>query len=265
MMKSHELIEMASLDAMGLLDPEEREAFERAFRAADPAVQAQIRREQLRLAGMDDLLPEVEAPLGLKARVMAAWREAVAQVSGRKGDVVGRISDFRPATGVNRYWRAAAIGCAAAALVFGFANLLTRSDIKEIEEIAQNQAVNAHLIEYGRQFDRSFFDHNTKFVKFSPAPAADAEPGPRGKATLLFDPSTHKAHLLCKDLPGMNGTYEVVVVDQNGNQSEAVLTFKASNAGVIAKTIENLDLENARTLVIRQQGATAPLLSSNGL
>ena len=47
-MTTHELLELASLDALGLLDADERESFERAFRAAAPAVQAQIRREQLR-------------------------------------------------------------------------------------------------------------------------------------------------------------------------------------------------------------------------
>ena len=45
-MTLQELIELAILDAMGLLDEEERLAFEVAFRASAPAVQAQVRRER---------------------------------------------------------------------------------------------------------------------------------------------------------------------------------------------------------------------------
>ena len=83
-MTTHELLELASLDAMGLLDPEEREAFELAFRAAAPALQAQIRREQLRLSYIDGILPVVEPPPGLRARVMAKVREAIESMTIRK-------------------------------------------------------------------------------------------------------------------------------------------------------------------------------------
>ena len=83
-MMTHELMEMASLDAMGLLDPTERETFELAFQAADPALQAQIRREQLRFSRMDDMLPKVSPPLGLRARVIAAVRGAMESVGSRR-------------------------------------------------------------------------------------------------------------------------------------------------------------------------------------
>lgn len=264
-MNTHELIEMASLDALGLLDPEEREAFERAFRAAAPSVQAQIRRDQLRYSAIDDMLPPVEPPLGLKARVMAAVQNAMQQVAGRRTDVLAKLPELRSSYGVNRYWRAAAIGAMAASLVLAVIALQVQNSFKEISAIAMNSEASRHLSEFGRRFDQSFFDHNTRFVKFTPAPATDAEPALRGKATLLFDPSTRKAELLVKDLPALGGSYEVVVIDSQGNRAEAVLTFSASNAGVISKTIENLDLENATGLLIRQQGASKPLLSANGL
>src|SRR5262249_14914584 len=117
-MKTQELLELAALDALGLLDEAEREAFDRAFRAAPPALQAQIRREQTRIAGDDSLLPKVETPMGLKARVLAAWREAVAAVSNRSRTrrLVGALT-LMPNRGVNPWWRAGAIACAAASLV----------------------------------------------------------------------------------------------------------------------------------------------------
>src|SRR5438105_666068 len=102
-MNTHDLLEMASLDAMGLLDPEEREAFERAFRAAPPPLQAQIRREQLRFSAADDILPQVEPPLGLRARVIAAVREAMQTMAGRRAAEAAPA--LRSATAVSRFWR----------------------------------------------------------------------------------------------------------------------------------------------------------------
>ncbi|QYU70067.1 hypothetical protein J4558_08100 [Leptolyngbya sp. 15MV] len=49
-MPFHDLLEMAVLDTLGLLDEQEQAAFEMAFRSAPPAVQAQVRREQTRFA-----------------------------------------------------------------------------------------------------------------------------------------------------------------------------------------------------------------------
>ncbi|MBY0262247.1 MAG: hypothetical protein K2Q20_07870 [Phycisphaerales bacterium] len=273
-MNAHELIEMANLDAMGLLDPEEREAFERAFRAAPPALQAQIRREQLRLSTMDDLLPQAELPVGLKARVMAAVREAMQQVAGRRvassGDVAGVIGQLRPPTGVNRLWRTAAIASVAAALAMGFVSLQFRSSIDEMRQVARNSEVSQYLqSEFGRQFAPRFFSPNTRFVKFTQAaaiPAADATAGVvagrPSKATLLLDPSSGTGQLFCLDLPSGEREFEVVVIDREGNEGRAVLTFKSTNAGMVSSTIQGLSLENAKSVVIRLAGDTRPLLSS---
>jgi hypothetical protein len=264
-MNAHELLETANLDAMGLLDPEEREAFERALRAAPPALQAQVRREQLRLASMDDLLPRAELPIGLKARVMAAVREAMQQVARRESPagVAGVIGTLRPATGVHRLWRTGAIAAMAACLTLGFVSLQIRASVSEMEQVARNSVVSSYMqAEFGRQFASAFFSADTRFVKFTPEAAADAGPGRASKATLLFDPSTRTARLFCMDLPVGEREFEVVVVDRNGNQERAVLTFRPSNAGIVTQTIDGLDLENAASLVIRQQGSTRPLLSS---
>lgn len=266
-MNTFDLLEMASLDALGLLDPEEREEFELAFRAAPPAVQAQVRREQLRFSQMDGMLPPVEAPLGLRARVLAAVRQAVEQVAGRR--VAGRIGPapaMRNAGGVHRFWRPAAVGCAAAALVFGFTTLQIRSDFRETSQYAISSAYADHLLkEYGARFDQTFFDPSTRFVNFHPPASADPNSITRGKATLMFDPVNRRAQLFCKDFPSSAGEYEVVVVDEAGNTTRAVLTFKPPIAGFQGQTATNIDLETGSRLIIRQQGSSQPLLSSNGL
>ena len=66
-MSIQQLIELAILDAMALLDHEEQDQFDAAFRASSPAVQSQVRREQTRLAVIETLLPDVTPPAGLRA------------------------------------------------------------------------------------------------------------------------------------------------------------------------------------------------------
>ena len=77
-MSLQEMIEMAILDAMGLLDEREQSSFESAFRAASPSVQSQVRREQTRLSRIESLLPDVTPPSGLRAAVLTAVRAEMA-------------------------------------------------------------------------------------------------------------------------------------------------------------------------------------------
>lgn len=83
-MSLQELIELAILDAMGLLDEREQASFESAFRTASPSIQAQVRREQTRLSRIEALLPDVTPPAGLRAAVLAAVREQIATAQRRE-------------------------------------------------------------------------------------------------------------------------------------------------------------------------------------
>src|SRR5688572_23634462 len=113
-MTTQELIELAVLDAMGLLDEEEREAFDGAFGAAAPAVQAQVRREQTRISLSQDLLPDVEPPAGLRSLVLEAVRKAMGQPAERRHRHarLGMLT-LMPARQVSPMWRAASVGFAA--------------------------------------------------------------------------------------------------------------------------------------------------------
>ena len=89
-MTTRELLELASLDAMGLLDDNEHEAFEGAFRAAAPAVQRQVRREQERLTGDTSTLPDVDPPAELVADLLEPADLVVAErLVQRDAGVVG--------------------------------------------------------------------------------------------------------------------------------------------------------------------------------
>src|SRR5262245_51548696 len=173
-MKTQELLELAALDALGLLDEAERDAFDRAFRAAPPALQAQIRREQTRIAGDDSLLPKIEPPMGLKARVLAAWREAVEAVSNRSPArrLVGALT-LMPSRGVSPLWRAGAIGCAAASIVLGVAMLNIKGQIAEISNLSAQMSVQEYFAtEFGPRFETVATRPTTKHVQFDPSSSA---------------------------------------------------------------------------------------------
>jgi hypothetical protein len=144
-MNTQELIELAVLDAMGLLDPEEREAFDASFSAAAPAVQAQVRREQTRLSLCEDLLPDVEPPAGLRAMVVEAVRRAMAMPAqgGRDGARRHRHAKagalaLIPARQVSPLWRAASVGFAAAAVTFGATFLHLRGQFTDLAAAVEN-------------------------------------------------------------------------------------------------------------------------------
>src|SRR5882672_10291884 len=114
-MNLQQMIELAVLDAMGLLDETEQGQFESAFRAAAPQVRAQVRREQTRLSVIEALLPDVEPPAGLRAAVLDAVRRQIlaAGLGGRNG-VAGVLPPMIRSRAVSPWWRAAALGMAAA-------------------------------------------------------------------------------------------------------------------------------------------------------
>ncbi len=261
-MNTHDLIEMSSLDAMGLLDPEEREAFERGFRAAPPGVQAQIRREQLRFSSADDTLPQVETPLGLKARVLSAVREAMESMTARRDAEPAPVLRFP--TGVSRVWRISAIGAMAAAIVLGFFAIQANNAAHDIQDARRNIAFDEAIQrDYGHRFAGAFMNPSTQFVSF--VPATDAADSKAAQARLMFDPAKKTAQLFVKDLPSNGGDYEVVVIDAQGHTADAVISFKAPTAGFNAATISNLDMENAKQLLIRQQGSSKAILKTNGV
>lgn len=261
-MNTHELLEMASLDALGLLDPDEREAFERAFRAAHPSVQAQIRREQLRFSQLDEVLPNVEPPLGLRARVLNAVREAMQTVSARKA--ASAAPALRPPSGVSRFWRIGAVGALAACVVLGFGMVRVINDTQGLTDAQRSIALTQQFQdEFSKRFQQSFFNADTRFVSFRTDSGVSGE-SRAAKARLVIDPSRSKAELFVQDLPG-EGEYAVDVIDAAGNRTTAVITFTAPKSGFKANDIDLSKIGNAKQLLIRLQGASKPILSSDGL
>ncbi len=110
-----ELIELAVLDAHGLLDPIETELFDRSFHNAPASVQDEIIRLQHRLATDESLLPSDLPPASLKEKVLVAVAKAadteakrlapLALIGARVGSTRGNINT----SGSVALWRAAAM------------------------------------------------------------------------------------------------------------------------------------------------------------
>ena len=263
-MTTRELIEMASLDAMGLLDDAEREAFERAFEAASPAVRRQVRREQGRLAEADGLLPDVEPPDGLRFRVLVAVREAMRGVAARDGDVLARLAPAGIALrrNVSPLWRAACIGFATATVVLLAAGFTLQQELSRAAAAQEDGELAAFAArDLGPEFGDVLTNPNTERVAFIPASLESREVG---TAAIYFDAETGTAYLICNKLPEMEGAYRLAVIDPSGKVMDTLAEF-TSNGSIRGQQIRNsTGLKAGATLAIMAPQSTTPLLVTVG-
>jgi anti-sigma-K factor RskA len=250
-MKNHELIEMSLLDAYGLLDDHEREAFERSFAASSPAVQAQVRREQTRFASMDMLLPDAEAPADLRARVLERVRRAIAaQDEGAVRHASGAVPTIARSRRVSPVWRAGALACAAAAVVFGVTTLQMRAQYDKLESDIQDDQLLAQMLQGSDRSDLRdlLFNARTERVVFTPA-----NPAVPGEASLWINPDWQNGRLFYLNLPRVQGNaYKLAVVDEAGNVVDVVAEFDSSG-GLMTRSVPST--AGAGTLAILGPGA----------
>ncbi|MFZ4574117.1 MAG: hypothetical protein ACOYN0_06945 [Phycisphaerales bacterium] len=139
-MTVRELLENAHLDALGLLDEDERAAFEKAFRSAPGPVRAQIRDEQSRWARMESCLPRIEPGDDLRERVLAAIRSEVELETASEALIAltpGELDGSGPLSGevesmrrrkVPAFWQGAAIAMFSVSIVLGGAFVMLLRD-----------------------------------------------------------------------------------------------------------------------------------------
>lgn len=232
-MKTHELIEMALLDSYGLLDDQERESFERSFASASPAVQAQIRREQTRFSQMDMLLPDVDAPADLRARVLDRVRRAIA---AREGETIRHegVAPFARSRRVSSVWRAGALACAAAAVVFAVTTIEMRVKYDQLAAAIQNDRLLAEMLEGSDRSDLRdlLFNPRTERVVFTPT-----NPASKGEASLWTNPEWQDGRLFYLNLPRQAGkAYKLAMIDEEGKVLDVVAEFDSSG-GLMTRTV----------------------------
>lgn len=223
-MSTRDLFELASLDVLGLLDDEERRDFENTFRSATPAVQAQVRREQLRVSDLNDWLPAVEPPAGLKTRVLSEVRAAiVAMRAGQARDhVSSRLSPLAAALqrNVSPLWRAATIGLAASLVFIAVFFYSAFDQMRNLSRSLESDQKVAGLVNSsGANLADSILNSRTSFVSFQAPAGVDAS----ARARLIVDPETNAAQLFF-DLPTVKDGYRLVAVSDDGKRIESTVT-----------------------------------------
>lgn len=290
-MNTKTLFELATLDAWGLLDDQERQALDAAFAAAPAALQAQVRAHQARLSDLSAILPDVRPSASLRDRVLAAVGAEQA-LAGASSAVVrpastldhpGVIARIVPGPAgmppmvrsrmVSPLWRAAAVGSAVAAIVFGFATVQMHLGYAELEKaIANDRVAELFAKEFGPKFENALLDERTQFIQFASQVQAARDPAAApldraidsGMAVILLDRRTGAAQFFSKDLPD-GERLQLTILDARGNPGDVLLSFRATGSREI-QTIEKLDLAPGESLVINAASQPGrPLLKSNNI
>lgn len=271
-MTTQELIENAVLDAMGLLDEDEARAFDRAYRAASPELQAHVRCEQTRLSNIQQLLPQVDPPSGMRAAVIEAVRVAISEQLVEQPRPALTLT---PSKKVNPIWRATAIGSLAAAVALAFATLQMHSQFGQLEQaLNTNRLLDEITQTYGSRFVQdTLFDSQTRRVVFSPT----ANQSYQGQASVWFNPDWSAARLFVMNLTkGTPGTFHLAVIDDQGREVERLYTFE-SRGGLgqeeVPVNLQRIAAQDGRLALIPADTAddhadhqdTSVLMTSQGL
>jgi hypothetical protein len=240
-MTMHELIELAVLDAQGMLDPAEQAAFEAALASAPAVVREQVRIEQDRLCDIEHLLPEDMPRPELRELVVAAVRAAMRTESAAPSGVVARIGSqgvvnaraglapaqptLRMAPRVHRLWRAAAIGLATATVGLVLFNLRT---VQEQRQASRQLVINRLYDGVGATLiEDMLFDANTTARSFARTGVVSGEGSVvPASASVWHNPDWSSARLFVQNMRSEPGEkFRLVVLNEQGQIVREVAEF----------------------------------------
>ncbi|MHC4129143.1 MAG: hypothetical protein ACYSUA_13415 [Planctomycetota bacterium] len=223
-MSQRELLELAALDALGLLDEFEAAYYTRSFHDAPATVQDEIKRLQAELATDQRLLPGDEPDPGLRERVLRAVAQAIerdesrlaplATIGRRRGGEPRGESGFRlRASG--QFWRAACFVLAGVAVVFALFWVQAQNYVNALSEIAyidNTERVLEDLI--GPTFKTYLFDPETEFVRLMPE-----QTGSEIRGLICINEQTGRAFLVTDGLAQAGGdAYTLSLQDDSGER-----------------------------------------------
>ncbi len=186
-MSREELLELAGLDALGLLDEYEAELFTRSFHYAADTVRDEIIRLQAEVAADDTLLPDDDASEDLRARVLALVAEAIE----RESTELAPIATFRNRSrrtgapdssgrwrlGPNAFWRAAVFALTGALIAMTYLWSAAVQDANEIATLALRNATDETLMKLIGPGIKDFLLDSSQRIEFKPVkgkPSYDA-------------------------------------------------------------------------------------------
>lgn len=270
-MTHKDLLELALLDSLSMLDDDERSAFEEAFHAAPPHIQAQVRREQARFARSESLLPDVSPPASLRARVVDAVRRAMAldpaeapehSLRLNDPDDISRLPALAHRRKVAALWRAVALGSVAAAVVLGVTTMHLQDVVQQLNS-DRDPLLDVIKAEFGREhFIKALVDDSTSRVTMTSSSGTT-----QAQAAVWYNPDWQTARLFGINLPvTKNNHYKLVVTDSNGNPLSVVAEFDFDGKrGLLNHEFEitvSLDGDGLAILGESETGAESVLLGT---
>lgn len=267
-MMTSQLIEQAVLSAMGLLEPEEQDAYDRALEAASPAIQAIVRRERERLSDITPLLPDEEPPAELRGKVLSAVREAMREranntaparqtthAASDKVVAAGAVASGRvpvPALKKSRrvspLWRVTAFGLVAATMVMGVVMGQMQQEYSSLGDVAFTSKL-LDDVGYTRVLHDMVFDESTqKAVMFTTEEGAAS--GFQGSASVMHNSDWSKARVFYQGFPtGTDDTFSVVAVDDDGNIASSLGSF-TPRGGFASVEVDVSDAVGMRVAIV---------------
>lgn len=239
-MTVEELMELAALDAFGLLDEYETDLYSRSFHHAPAAVQDELVRIQAELVADESLLPSDTPDASLRARVLEAVALAIeeevsttlAPLASIGGRLTSRREAPRPRLALSgQFWRAAALLLASTTLVMTFFWAEARNEGSRIAMLALDQNMLHQLEdEIGPTF-RAYLGNPS----FERRVFRNKTPRTNAIGTLFVDSQSQSAFLLLLDMPIIESDdetknhYTLRAILEDGT-SEVVHTFSGTSS-----------------------------------
>lgn len=235
---TEELLELAIIDALGLLDDEDRARFDEGFANAPATLRELIRAEQARLAECD-FLPDVDAPGTLREKTLARVRAEIEKARGQAAPAsavraIAHEPSPRPprlqrARRVSPAWRVTSVAMAVAVVVLGVLHVQLRGEFNHVRE---REHLSALIDTVGTEnIEVTLFDLSTTRIQFQ----AVADVG-RAQAVLLHNGDRNHARLYLANFSTQTD-YKLVVLDENDKPTGEIASFKADGlfSGVTVK------------------------------
>ena len=234
-MTRQELLELAALDGLGLLDSYEAALYTRSFHHAPAAVQDEILRLQAEIASDESLLPDVEPEESLRERVLRKVAEAIEKVDAELAPLATIGRNRRAADGNDRrssfnssgpFWRAAAFILTGSLAVTGYFLMNARQGQDEIAMLALRNLNSDQLIQQiGPDITGYIFNGNVERIVLKPVKADS-----KYEAVLFVNAEAGTAFLVTNSFTrALDPTYSLQV-SVSKKKPANVLTFLSTGA-----------------------------------
>ncbi len=244
-----ELLELAALDAFGLLDEYESALYTQSFHHAPATVQDDIKRLQAQIASDESLLPIDEPDPALRDRVLAAVAKAIEADSSKLAPLatIGRPRRTSPETArrvlpaSGQFWRAASFVLAGTLLAVAYLWSDANRQSYLIASLALHNVTDAQLVQLvGPTITKFLKDPSAERIVLTPTKSGDAS-----WANVLIREDGSEAFLLFEGLPRTKGGGYKLRVQRADGGTEHVHAFDGTGPTLGGVHVDAIELTAA--------------------